>query len=131
MLKPHAPGYETPDERFAFLYNSYYVQAGPRFARHQRGLVTRPNVAAVIAYRTGVEAAVEALIESGDAPLDLVVLGCHHEMQHQELLLTDLLHALSHNPLRPAYRAPQPAAALRPRAAVLDRAPRRDRPDRP
>ena len=109
--------YRSPDERFAFLYNSYYVQAGPRFARHQRGLVTRPTVAAVLDYREGVDAAVEVLIAGGDAPLELIELGCHHEMQHQELMLTDLLHALSHNPLRPAYRAPEPlplASALPP-----------------
>ena len=108
VLKPHLPGYESQDERFAFLFNSYYVQAGPRFSRAQRGLVTRPTVAEVLAYRASVDDALERLLASGDAPLDLIELGCHHEMQHQELMLTDLLHVLSHNPLRPAYRAPQP-----------------------
>ena len=108
VLKPHARGYATPDERFAHLFNSYYVQAGPRYARPQRGLVTRPTVDEIVDYRQGIDAAVEALIESGDAPHDLIELGCHHEMQHQELILTDLLHVFSHNPLQPAYRAPEP-----------------------
>lgn len=110
ILRPHAPGYRSPDDRFAYLFNSYYVQAGPRFARDNRGLLTRPTVKAVMAYREGVTAAVARLIAKGDAPLDLVELGCHHEMQHQELLLTDLLHLLSHNPLDPAFKAPSPAA---------------------
>lgn len=108
VLRPRAPCYRSPDERFAFLFNSYYVQAGPRYTRAQRGIVTRPTVAEVMDYRAGVEAAVEDLIRSGDAPHDLVELGCHHEMQHQELMLTDLLHVFSHNPMRPTYRAPEP-----------------------
>jgi ergothioneine biosynthesis protein EgtB len=111
ILRERAPGYRSPDERFAFLFNSYYVQAGPRYSRGQRGLVTRPTVAEVLDYRAGVDDAMTRLIAAGDAPADLVTLGCHHEMQHQELLLTDLLHVLSHNPLRPAYRAPGPVAA--------------------
>ena len=110
VLGPYAKEYSSPDERFAFLYNSYYVQAGPRFTRSQRGLVTRPTISDVLDYRAGVDDAIETLIASGDAPMDLIELGCHHEMQHQELILTDLLHTLSHNPLRPAYRAPEPLA---------------------
>jgi ergothioneine biosynthesis protein EgtB len=110
VLSEHVPGYCSPDERFAFLFNSYYVQAGPRHARSRRGLVTRPGVAAVMAYREHVEQAVERLLASGPPPAvaDLVILGCHHEMQHQELLVTDLLHAFSFNPLLPAIRAPEP-----------------------
>ncbi|MGZ0186668.1 MAG: ergothioneine biosynthesis protein EgtB [Alphaproteobacteria bacterium] len=114
VLRPYAKGYQSPDDRFAYLFNSYYVQAGPRYARHQRGLVSRPTVAEVMAYRAGVDDAVAALVTAGDAPLDLVELGCHHEMQHQELLLTDLLHLLSHNPLDPAYKAPAPVALATP-----------------
>lgn len=110
VLRKADPDYASPDERFAFLFNSYYVQAGPRFSRAQRGLVTRPTVADVIAYRAHVDEAVEALIGRSDELADVIELGCHHEMQHQELMLTDLLHVLSHNPLRPAYRKPEPLA---------------------
>ena len=110
VLRPHAPGYRSQDDRFAYLFNSYYVQAGPRYARARRGLLTRPTVREVMAYRAGVDAAVQDLMQAGAAPLDLIELGCHHEMQHQELLVTDLLHLLSHNPLDPAYKAPGPAA---------------------
>ncbi|MEQ9121778.1 MAG: DinB family protein, partial [Alphaproteobacteria bacterium] len=110
VLRPNDPDYVSPDDRFAYLFNSYYVQAGPRFARTKRGLLTRPTVREVFAYRSAVDRAMADLIGRGDAPLDLVELGCHHEMQHQELLLTDLLHLLSHNPLDPAYKAPAPAA---------------------
>ncbi|WP_114389289.1 ergothioneine biosynthesis protein EgtB [Notoacmeibacter marinus] len=108
VLRPCDPAYSCPDERFAFLFNSYYVQAGPRYTRAQRGLVTRPTICDVLAYRAQVDEAVERLVERGAAPADIVELGCHHEMQHQELMLTDLLHVLSHNPLRPAYRKPEP-----------------------
>src|SRR5690606_36436000 len=108
VLRPHLTGYRSPDERFAFLFNSYYVKAGPRYARGRRGLVTRPTVAEVLDYRAGVDAAMERLLEAGAGPHDLIELGCHHEMHHQELLLTDLLHLLSHNPLHPVYRAPSP-----------------------
>ncbi len=111
VLRPHAPGYRSPDDRFAFLFNSYYVQAGPRHARDRRGLVSRPGLDAVRAYRAHVDDAVARLLGRGDAAvLDLVELGCHHEMQHQELLVTDLLHGLSYNPLLPAYRDPEPMA---------------------
>ncbi|SFP71402.1 ergothioneine biosynthesis protein EgtB [Tranquillimonas alkanivorans] len=109
ILREHMPGYESPDDRFAFLFNSYYVQAGPRHTRSNRGLITRPGVAEVMSFREHVDASMERLLEQGDpAVAELAVLGCHHEMQHQELLVTDLLHALSFNPLLPAIRAPEP-----------------------
>ncbi|MFW6028142.1 MAG: ergothioneine biosynthesis protein EgtB [bacterium] len=110
VLRNHQPGYVSPDDRFAFLFNSYYVQAGPRHARSRRGLITRPAVDEVIAYRDHVDAAMHRLLENDPAPqvVELAILGCHHEMQHQELMITDLLHALSFNPLLPAMRAPEP-----------------------
>ena len=114
ILKPHLPGYEPRDERFAVLFNSYYVQAGPRHTRSKRGLLSRPGVTEVTTYRAHVEEALrEGLIYDKFAleqtQLEaLITLGCHHEMQHQELLVTDLLHALSHNPLLPAYIPSQP-----------------------
>jgi ergothioneine biosynthesis protein EgtB len=106
LLRPFAPGYRPFDERFAYLFNSYYVAAGPRQARPQRGLITRPTAAEVSGYRAYVDAAVCALIESSQdfgkiAPI--VEIGLHHEQQHQELLLTDILHAFSLNETHPAY----------------------------
>jgi ergothioneine biosynthesis protein EgtB len=108
LLKAHAQGYREFDERFGFLFNSYYVAAGPRHARPERGLVTRPSVEEVAAYRAHVDAAVDRLIESADqATLDKIVpiieIGLHHEQQHQELMLTDILHAFAQNPTHPAY----------------------------
>lgn len=108
VLTPFFTRYESPDPRFAFLFNSYYVQAGPRFERAQRGLISRPTVAEVMAYREAVDEAIRTRLDYGGLSpeaIDQLELGCHHEMQHQELLLTDLLHAFSFNPLRPAYRA--------------------------
>ena len=117
LLVPHAQGYRIFDERFPFLFNSYYVAAGPRHARPERGLITRPSVADVAAYRRHVDAAVAQLIET--APDDktpeifaLLEIGLHHEQQHQELMFTDLLHAFAQNPFDPAYlpdwQAPRP-----------------------
>ena len=112
ILKPRLPNYSSPDDRFAFLFNSYYVNAGPRHARDKRGLVSRPDCAAVDAYRDHVDEAITQLMKAGrddsEEICDLLELGCHHEMQHQELLVTDLLHGLSFNPLLPTYRDPEP-----------------------
>ena len=106
LLRPHAKGYRVFDERFAYLYNSYYVSAGPRQARQQRGLITRPSADEIAAYRRHVDAAVVRLIESVDDLSELapiIEIGLHHEQQHQELLLTDILHAFSLNETHPAY----------------------------
>jgi ergothioneine biosynthesis protein EgtB len=108
LLRPFAPSYRSFDERFAYLFNSYYVAAGPRHARPQRGLITRPGVAETAAYRAHVDAAVAALIESTndfEAVRPVIEIGLHHEQQHQELLLTDILHAFAQNATNPAYRA--------------------------
>src|SRR5437588_3226318 len=108
LLVPQLVGYRPFDERFAYLFNSYYVAAGPRHARPERGLITRPNCAEVAAFRAHVDAAVERLLESAeDAQLPEVLrvleIGLHHEQQHQELLLTDILHAFAQNPMAPVY----------------------------
>jgi ergothioneine biosynthesis protein EgtB len=106
LLRPHVKAYRVFDERFAFLYNSYYVSAGPRQARPQRGLITRPTVAEVAAYRAHVDAAVADLIRTAknfDKLLPIIEIGLQHEQQHQELLLTDILHAFSFNETHPAY----------------------------
>ncbi|RZL62971.1 MAG: ergothioneine biosynthesis protein EgtB [Variovorax sp.] len=117
LLQPHATGYEAFDPRFHYLFNSYYEALGPRHPRPQRGLLTRPSVDEVAAYRQHVDDAVDALLGQADEALwrviePIVTLGLHHEQQHQELLLTDILHALSCNPLLPAYR-PAAGPALR------------------
>src|SRR5262245_23500380 len=110
LLVPHLPGYRVFDARYAYLFNSYYVAAGPRHARPKRGLLTRPDCEGVGAFRAHVDAAVEHLISStDDAELDQITrileIGLHHEQQHQELLLTDILHAFGQNPIAPAYQA--------------------------
>ena len=106
LLRPHAKDYRPFDERFGYLYNSYYVSVGPRAARPQRGLVTRPTAAEVGAYRAHVDDAVLRLIESApdfENLVPIVEIGLNHEQQHQELLLTDILHAFSLNPTCPIY----------------------------
>ena len=108
LLVPHLAGYEPFDPRFAYLFNSYYVAAGLRHDRPKRGLVTRPTVEEVGAYRAHVDDAVARLISSIDqgtleTALPILEIGLHHEQQHQELLITDILHALGENPLKPAY----------------------------
>ena len=108
LLKAFAKGYQPYDERFAFLFNSYYVAAGPRHARPERGLITRPNAEEVAAYRAHVDAAVAELIAGAKgktlgAIAPIIEIGLHHEQQHQELMFTDILHAFSLNPTHPAY----------------------------
>jgi ergothioneine biosynthesis protein EgtB len=106
LLRQFAPSYRPFDDRFAYLFNSYYVAAGPRHARPQRGLITRPGVAETTAYRAHVDAAVTKLIETTQEPetvFPIVEVGLHHEQQHQELMLTDLLHAFAQNPTHPVY----------------------------
>jgi ergothioneine biosynthesis protein EgtB len=98
------PGYRLFDAAWPFLFNSYYEAEGPRHARPRRGMLTRPSLDEVRAYRAHVDAAVIDHWPALDAEARaLVELGCHHEQQHQELLLTDLLHLFAQNPLAPAY----------------------------
>jgi ergothioneine biosynthesis protein EgtB len=113
LLQPAAPGYRLYDDRFGFLFNSYYDTVGPRYARDRRGLISRPGAAEVGRYRAHVDEALAAFAADGLPPeLDAVMaLGCHHEEQHQELLLMDIKHVLSANPMRPAYVNRPPAAA--------------------
>ncbi len=94
------------DERYRVLFNSYYDAVGPRHARSQRGVLSRPSLEEVAAWRRWVDERVLALVGRADEEaLATIVLGTHHEQQHQELLLTDAKHALSSNPLQPAYAA--------------------------
>ena len=103
VLRDHVSGYALHDERFPFLFNSYYEAEGRRHARDRRGMVTRPSLDEVRAYRAHVDAALlDALPTLSEDAQALVALGCHHEEQHQELLVTDILHMFSENPLEPA-----------------------------
>ncbi|HEX7710272.1 MAG TPA: ergothioneine biosynthesis protein EgtB [Sphingomonadaceae bacterium] len=103
LLRDHVPGYALHDERWPFLFNSYYEGEGERVARASRGLLTRPSLAEVIAYRAHVDAAVaRAMPLLAQRCADLIELGLNHEQQHQELLLTDLKHLFFMNPLGPA-----------------------------
>lgn len=108
LLVPYLQGYSVFHPKFGYLFNSYYEAVGQRHPRSQRGLLSRPTVSEVYAYRAYVDSAMEVLLqERGEEPeiQDLVELGLHHEQQHQELLLTDIKHILANNPLRPAYRS--------------------------
>ena len=107
VLLPHAPGYEKYDPKFQYLFNSYYESLGSRHPRPQRGLITRPSRDEVLAYRHHVDSAVSRWLENnvdGDSAW-ACELGLQHEQQHQELILTDIKHALSCNPLFPHYRS--------------------------
>ena len=126
VLAAHDPGYQPLDADFHFLFNSYYVSLGERQPRSFRGLVTRPGGAEILAYRRHVDAATDALIGRGGVPAALLALGLAHEEQHQELLLTDAMHALAQNPLawgrRPIAVLPgwiEPPAAARGERVVV------------
>ncbi len=109
VLEPFAPGYAEHHPGYRFLFNSYYEAVGERYPRPRRGVVTRPGIAEVADYRAEVDEAMAHLLaagpEGGLTPevAELVELGLHHEQQHQELLLMDIKHVLSCNPLNPTY----------------------------
>jgi ergothioneine biosynthesis protein EgtB len=109
ILREHLRGYRPLNETYAFLFNSYYVHAGERHCRAQRGYISRPTVAEVFEYRHYVDEHMQRLLDGvGDTLLatlhPLVEIGLNHEQQHQELMLTDLKHVFGVNPLRPIYR---------------------------
>jgi ergothioneine biosynthesis protein EgtB len=108
LLRDRLPGYRLFDERWPVLFNSYYEAEGERIARPWRGLLSRPTLAEIAIWRTHVDQAIGPLLDD-PAHHDLIELGLAHEQQHQELLLTDIKHALFHNPLGPAM---WPAAEL-------------------
>ena len=114
VLEPFVAGYRPLHPQYRVLFNSYYQAVGPQFTRAQRGMLTRPTVAEVLAYRKDIDDAVSLLLSRQHDSMSIiearVELGLQHECQHQELMLTDLQHALSMNPLQPVYR-PQLEAA--------------------
>jgi ergothioneine biosynthesis protein EgtB len=106
ILQTHSPDFAWFDESFCYCFNSYYDTVGSRHARPQRGLLTRPSLDEINAYRNHVDTEISALMASATPELlralePLITIGLHHEMQHQELLLTDILHLLAHNPTHP------------------------------
>ena len=115
ILRPQLPDYRVFDSSFNYLFNSYYEAVGPRQLRAERGLITRPTLEEVQAYRAHVDAAMADFFEEATADkLEdlryLLELGLHHEQQHQELILMDIKHVLSRNPFGPSYRKKEPAA---------------------
>jgi len=118
LLTPSSPGYQLFHPDFGFLFNSYYEGVGARYPRPQRGLVSRPGIVEVADYRRHVDVAMGDLLDRGPDPhgADLVELGIEHEQQHQELLLMDIKHVLSRNPMLPSYapRAPRPPGHVAP-----------------
>jgi ergothioneine biosynthesis protein EgtB len=106
------------DASFRVLFNSYYQGVGEQYPRPARGLVTRPDLANVYAYRASVDERMQSVLQHIDDPAltELVTLGLHHEQQHQELLLTDIQHALSFNPAQPAYRSAPHATGVQSQA---------------
>jgi ergothioneine biosynthesis protein EgtB len=121
VLGAHVPGYDEVDPAYGFLFNSYYEAVGPRHARPERGLLTRPGIAEIAGYRSAVDDAMDDLLAGGEpapAVAGLVELGLHHEQQHQELLLMDIKHVLGANPLHPAYVEPPAAPRAEPPVPV-------------
>ncbi|MGH8224732.1 MAG: ergothioneine biosynthesis protein EgtB [Gammaproteobacteria bacterium] len=118
VLSVFQPDYERVHAGYDFLFNSYYNLVGPMYPRTRRGLISRPTLAETLDYRRRVDEAMLALlsVREGDREIgERVTLGCHHEQQHQELLVTDIKHVLAQNPLAPAWRElPSPDAALPP-----------------
>jgi ergothioneine biosynthesis protein EgtB len=113
VLRDHVPGYRAFDERWAYLFNSYYEAEGPRHARPRRGMLSRPSLDEVRSYRAHMDEALERALPSlPPAALDLVELGINHEQQHQELFLADVLATFAENPLEPAYAELPPPACF-------------------
>ncbi|HEX5090704.1 MAG TPA: ergothioneine biosynthesis protein EgtB [Nocardioides sp.] len=118
VLADHEPGFAPFQDKYWFLFNSYYEAVGPRYARAQRGIVSRPGAHDVGLYRANVDARMRELVSGLDEGTlsklgETIQLGFHHEQQHQELLLMDIKHVLSLNPLQPAY-AGRPSASSEP-----------------
>lgn len=105
ILGEYAPEYQAFNEAYAYIFNSYYEAVGARHPRTERGFLSRPGIADIGRYRAHVDEAMEHMVLHPDQPglADLITLGLHHEQQHQELLLMDIKHVLSRNPLHPSY----------------------------
>jgi ergothioneine biosynthesis protein EgtB len=129
VLRDFVEGHQPFDERFGFLFNSYYDGEGARHDRPKRGLLSRPSLQTIVAWRATVDEAVQRALPSlPQTALDIVELGGNHEQQHQELLLTDILAVFAENPLEPAYaqvpaascHAPEPLSFLAGRSGIVE-----------
>ena len=115
LLQPHLPGHQACDPRWSVLFNSYYEAVGARHPRPQRGLISRPGIDEVMRWRSDVDEGLSRLWESAEpTQIQLAELGLHHEQQHQELLLMDLLDGFSRQPLEPVYAPKSDLVAVKP-----------------
>ena len=120
VLAPFDPSHRWDDERWRVLFNSYYEGVGPQHTRSARGLLSRPSLAEVRAWRRSVDDRMAALLaRADDAALAVTLLGTHHEEQHQELILADIKHALWSNPIHPPYTSDAPTDRASDAAASL------------
>ncbi|MCK0070901.1 ergothioneine biosynthesis protein EgtB [Kordiimonas laminariae] len=112
ILREYSKGYQPFEDTFHYLFNSYYEALGARQPRPLRGMLTRPSLEKVMVYRSYVDEHMKRFLETDQSVeiAGLVELGLNHEQQHQELLLTDILHLFAQNPLKPAYKEPEPLA---------------------
>src|SRR5580693_2669711 len=124
ILAEYANGYRAFDDAYAYIFNSYYEAMGARHPRPERGLLSRPGIEEIARYRSHVDDAMEALLLDPSQPglRELITLGLHHEQQHQELLLMDIKHVLSRNPIQPTYLGgpPVPAGSHPPKAGWIE-----------
>ena len=116
ILKKFVPGYRAEIPEYAYLFNSYYNAAGDMHRRDLRGLISRPTFSQAQRYRASIDSHIDDLLSNPDESLldeiePILVLGIHHEQQHQELLVTDIKHVLAQNPLYPVFRAGRAIAA--------------------
>jgi ergothioneine biosynthesis protein EgtB len=117
LLTPHLRDYRPLEPAYRMLFNSYYNAVGEKHPRPERGMLSRPGVGEILVYRDHVDAAMLAMLDAQLSPevAALIELGLQHEQQHQELILTDVKHLLSRNPLKPAYSKQWPLTAIRAR----------------
>ena len=118
ILKKFVPGYRAEIPEYAYLFNSYYNAAGDMHRRDLRGLISRPTVTQAQRYRASIDSHIDDLLSNADDSVlgeiePILVLGIHHEQQHQELLLTDIKHVLAQNPLNPVFRAGKAPQSMR------------------
>ena len=123
ILKKFVPGYRAEIPEYAYLFNSYYNAAGDMHRRDLRGLISRPTLSQALRYRASIDSHIDDLLSNPDENLvdgiePILILGFHHEQQHQELLVTDIKHVFAQNPLYPVFRPGRDGALRRPDAAA-------------
>lgn len=123
ILQQYASSYKCYDTQFSYLFNSYYEALGERHPRPARGMLTRPSLGEIYSYRSYVDAAMQDYMTTTDMTkeeYDLILLGLNHEQQHQELLLTDLLHLFAQNPTNPCYKPKNPMGSTKEATLALN-----------